>query len=242
MSATEERMTSLEIERRVEAWFQANPGHMDMRARWQACCNEHTAASPQADGLLVSMMRSVWGGQRNILIHFASDDELVRRGSHPATIGVGIMGLTFQGWSLGEACILALEGAGAPYDRQRGRDASERAQERASMPEWLSASLTADGYRPKVQRAFGLLYDRISPLLAAGNFDDIAWILHQLSNRADEIDPVILVSGLRLTWFADSMIEGWRDSYEKIAESLRQRGHDTDAVLHGLLIPKEAKK
>ncbi|NJL72067.1 MAG: hypothetical protein HC888_11015 [Candidatus Competibacteraceae bacterium] len=100
--------------------------------------------------------------------------------------------------------------------------------------EWL-AQATAAKSEEDIRKFFRQMYDSWSKAVAVAAWRRIDQDLEFLCSNASKLEPVILVSALRLTWIHRLDIPGWLAARGRIAEVLAERHLDPRTLLKGLI-------
>lgn len=109
-----------------------------------------------------------------------------------------------------------------------------------NVPLWLEVCNSAEN-RMEVRLAFRKMKKEIDHHLAEEQYSQIGNMLHLLALSASDLDPMLLIAGLRLTCWYDK-IEEWSSARDGIAKALDLRRLDSSVLLRGLFDkPTEAK-
>lgn len=85
----------------------------------------------------------------------------------------------------------------------------------------------------EIRECFHVLYENIFDHIEARDYEGVSnTLLNLIRNHKDS--PVLLVSGLRLTFLEKSNIPNWKGYLSQVREILHEQGFDANSVLRGL--------
>ncbi len=87
---------------------------------------------------------------------------------------------------------------------------------------------------PSVSGFFDNLYDQIGACLDNDDFEGLDLILEGVRENMRTLEPVLVLSAIRLTWMDRKRLSSWESLRDEFAVLLESRGENAGSVLIGL--------